>query len=146
MGALAHTNQALQPQGFCFSDPESIPVMPFRALTICRRVGCGRRISNSTHCTEHADDRCGWLKTGMQTARERGYGWKWQKLRVRVLERDFGLCQICSSSGFSTIATEVDHIIAKANGGTDEEDNLQAICRSCHVKKTTRDRLVRKKK
>ena len=29
-----------------------------------------------------------------------------------------------------------DHIIPKAEGGTDEDDNLQTLCRACHKQKT----------
>ena len=33
-------------------------------------------------------------------------------------------------------ADQVDHIIPVARGGTDDSDNLQAVCRSCHASKT----------
>jgi 5-methylcytosine-specific restriction endonuclease McrA len=36
---------------------------------------------------------------------------------------------------------EVDHVIALHNGGTNEIDNLVALCRDCHGKKTAMDRL-----
>jgi hypothetical protein len=36
---------------------------------------------------------------------------------------------------------EVDHVIALHNGGTNELDNLVALCRDCHGKKTAMDRL-----
>jgi 5-methylcytosine-specific restriction protein A len=39
-----------------------------------------------------------------------------------------------------TIATEVDHIVPKSQGGTDDDDNLQAICSPCHKTKTGSER------
>lgn len=36
---------------------------------------------------------------------------------------------------------EVDHVIALHNGGTNEINNLVALCRDCHGKKTAMDRL-----
>ena len=58
-------------------------------------------------------------------------GADWEATRRRILERDNYLCQICKHAQ----ATTVDHIIAKANGGTDDDANLQAACRPCNVKK-----------
>jgi 5-methylcytosine-specific restriction endonuclease McrA len=37
------------------------------------------------------------------------------------------------------VATHVDHKIPKAQGGTDDENNLQAICVTCHKCKTERE-------
>ncbi len=37
---------------------------------------------------------------------------------------------------------EVDHIIPKALGGTDERSNLQGLCRSHHSAKTMRERVA----
>lgn len=52
------------------------------------------------------------------------------------MRRDVWLCQPCKSKGRITPATECDHITPKAKGGTDDLDNLQAICRGCHSAKT----------
>ena len=35
-----------------------------------------------------------------------------------------------------TLATEVDHVIPQAEGGSEDESNLQAICTDCHKAKT----------
>ena len=37
---------------------------------------------------------------------------------------------------------DVDHIVPLSLGGTEELDNLQALCPSCHRKKTDRERLL----
>lgn len=71
---------------------------------------------------------------------ERGYGYRWGKLRAQVLRRDDHLCQPCLIRGNVTTATEVDHIIPKAQDGTDDFDNLQSICTECHKLKTTSER------
>jgi len=67
----------------------------------------------------------------------RGYGTEWNKLRLRILQRDKHLCKPCLKASALSAATQVDHIISKAKGGTDDEDNLQAICKPCHDRKTT---------
>lgn len=38
---------------------------------------------------------------------------------------------------------EVDHIIEIANGGTNAPDNLQLLCPTCHMQKTTMNRVAR---
>lgn len=81
----------------------------------------------------------GWDKDGRPSAKDRGYGWEWQKLRDSIMVRDHGLCQPCKRHGFVTLARDVDHIVNKAQGGTDHPANLQAICSgpdSCHEAKT----------
>lgn len=37
-------------------------------------------------------------------------------------------------------ATEVDHVVPLAKGGTDDASNLVAINAVCHARKTARDR------
>lgn len=67
---------------------------------------------------------------------ERGYDSKWVKLRANILARDLYLCQHCLDKGRPTPATDVDHITPKSKGGDDAPDNLQALCRECHNRKT----------
>lgn len=50
--------------------------------------------------------------------------------------RDCGLCQVCAQQSIVALASEVDHITPKAEGGTDADANLQAICGPCHKAKT----------
>jgi 5-methylcytosine-specific restriction protein A len=42
-------------------------------------------------------------------------------------------------------ATEVDHIIELAAGGTNTIDNVQPLCKECHKAKTARFNSVRQK-
>ncbi len=70
---------------------------------------------------------------------QRGYGWHWQKLRETILTRDSYLCIPCRAKGNITPAEEVDHIKGKAQGGSDEPENLQSICKECHAIKTTKE-------
>ena len=70
---------------------------------------------------------------------ERGYGAAWDKLRKVILARDMHLCQPCKAKGRVTAAQAVDHIKAKASGGTDDPANLRAICNECHRTKSIED-------
>lgn len=74
-----------------------------------------------------------------ESRHSRGYGTAWNKLRLHILERDKHLCQPCLAKNRVSPARQVDHITPKANGGTDDETNLQAICDPCHKAKTARD-------
>jgi 5-methylcytosine-specific restriction protein A len=65
-------------------------------------------------------------------------GRKLQEIRQRHFEQ-FPLCVECQKQGRITIATELDHIVALTNGGTDTDDNRQGLCTECHDAKTARD-------
>lgn len=54
----------------------------------------------------------------------------WTKTRARILARDHDTCGYCGQH-----ATHVDHIVAKANGGTDDDSNLISACASCNLAK-----------
>ena len=71
-----------------------------------------------------------------QSRHERGYGTQWQKLRKLIIARDCALCQPCKRKGRATPFAAVDHIKPKAQGGTDDAANLQAICAACHLEKS----------
>lgn len=111
--------------------------MPRQAPTKCRHVGCRRLVELPGYCGDHAKEASGWQRdTNRGSRHARGYGAKWVRLRARILERDNGLCQPCRKVGRVTAARHVDHIVAKAEGGTDDESNLQSICPTCHAAKT----------
>ncbi|MFN3600519.1 MAG: HNH endonuclease [Dietzia sp.] len=56
-------------------------------------------------------------------------------LAARIMHRDDHLCQIVGPTCAGD-ATAVDHIVPEAEGGTDDPDNLQAVCQPCHDLKT----------
>lgn len=85
-----------------------------------------------------------WTATTRQSRHQRGYGWEWEKLRARILDRDKHLCQPCLRNDRVTPATEVDHRLAKHLGGTDDDANLEAICNPCHKVKTAREGRARR--
>jgi 5-methylcytosine-specific restriction endonuclease McrA len=54
--------------------------------------------------------------------------------RARVLARDGGICWLCGGPG----ATTVDHVIPRARGGGDDEDNLRAAHLDCNMRRGAR--------
>lgn len=65
-------------------------------------------------------------------------GHRWAKLREQVL-REEPLCRPCRARNLVTPSAECDHILPLAQGGTDERENLQGICRECHRDKSARE-------
>jgi 5-methylcytosine-specific restriction protein A len=116
--------------------------MPNAAPRPCRHPGCAALVHDGTgYCSKHARPSHNWQADKQRgDSRARGYGTTWRRLREFVMQRDCGLCQPCKQQGRTTVATEVDHIVSKARGGTDETVNLQAICTDCHKHKTAKER------
>lgn len=115
--------------------------MPQRTATPCRAKLC-KSLTRERHgyCEEHAHLAQGWERHQQgKSSAQRGYGGRWRKLRNLVMQRDKWLCQPCSRQGRAAPAHAVDHIIPKAEGGTDSPSNLQAICRACHKAKTQQE-------
>jgi 5-methylcytosine-specific restriction protein A len=72
---------------------------------------CGQLTDRGSYCAAHA--------RGGSTRR-------WRRVRARVLARDRYRCQLCGAP-----ATEVDHVVRVADGGSDHPGNLRAICGRC---------------
>lgn len=83
----------------------------------------------------------GWSDSRRGSRQSRGYGSDWDRLRAKILKRDQYLCQCQDCSELERIrpATQVDHIVNKAAGGTDDPNNLQSINAVCHKIKTARE-------
>ncbi|MBK5120899.1 HNH endonuclease [Burkholderia sp. R-69980] len=114
--------------------------MPKKAPTPCRHHGCSQLLDVPGYCEEHQRESIGWTPDAQRgTRQQRGYGAMWQKKRKRILQRDNGMCQPCRRAGRVKAASHVDHILNKANGGTDDDSNLEAICLACHKLKTGRE-------
>ncbi|MBA7602416.1 hypothetical protein ES703_09505 [subsurface metagenome] len=79
------------------------------------------------------------LKEPRPTPIERGYNYRWQKVRKMYL-RENPLCVECLKKGIITPATVVDHI--EPHKGDYEkfwdENNMQSLCEKCHNRKTAK--------
>jgi hypothetical protein len=57
---------------------------------------------------------------------------QWRRARALAFQVYGKSCLKCGEN-----ATEIDHILEVANGGTDDIENLQPLCRMCHQAKTS---------
>ena len=75
------------------------------------------------------------VKHPPKTAEKRMRGRGWMNLRESVLIRDRYQCRQCGCVVLSKDA-ECDHIVPLADGGMDEMENLQTLCKKCHAEKS----------
>lgn len=54
------------------------------------------------------------------------------KTRMKILSRDNFKCVLCGNTPQNGAILEVGHIVAVANGGTNDETNLQTECFACN--------------
>lgn len=60
------------------------------------------------------------------------HGWEWSKIKGVAFQVHGRDCLQCGD-----VATEIDHIIELDQGGSNDLDNLQPLCKACHTKKTS---------
>ena len=70
--------------------------------------------------------------------RKKSSGYISGTLRYEVFKRAHFRCELCGVSAEEK-ALEVDHILPRNKGGSDELHNLQALCYSCNAMKRDRD-------
>lgn len=72
------------------------------------------------------------------SAAKRGYcGAEWEATRKRILKRDKWRCVLCNAPLFAKGSKpNIDHVIDKKDGGTNEDGNLRTLCPSCHSSRT----------
>ena len=64
-------------------------------------------------------------------------GETWFAIRKAVLLRDNYTCRVCGRVIVSM--PQVDHIVPRSAGGSDDMDNLQTLCPRHHSQKTRRE-------
>jgi 5-methylcytosine-specific restriction protein A len=81
-----------------------------------------------------------------EAASRRGYGAAWRQLRANAMASialsqgwPYALCETHLKRGERVKASDLDHKVSRKLGGTDEPNNLQALCHSCHSRKTAKE-------
>ncbi len=113
--------------------------MPVAPAKPCCKPGCAA-LTRSRYCETHTREQEHAYDKQRGSPSSRGYGHKWRMTRARFL-RAHPLCVMADEQGKQCLApaTDVDHIVPKRAGGTDEWSNLQPLCHACHSTKTARE-------
>ena len=110
--------------------------MPVKPKVPCSHPGCPELVAPGTkYCEQHK----ALHPEESRSASNRGYGKKWQAARKKYLEAH-PLCVECMKQGRYVKATDIDHIIPHRGNPRLfwDHGNWQALCHSCHSKKTNR--------
>lgn len=99
-----------------------------RAPRKCPHPGCDNRITNARYCDEHKP-------VNWSYGTDRTSSWQHQQWKTAVLRRCKRRCEINGPRCIGT-ATEADHIVPVAEGGTYDLSNGQGACHTCHAEKT----------
>lgn len=106
-------------------------IMPRKPKHPCAHPRCPN-LTDNRYCEQHKP-----LHPDRPSAAKRGYGSKWQRVSKAYL-RKHPLCVKCQAEGRYVQATVVDHVISHRGDKNLfwNESNWQALCKSCHDKKT----------
>jgi len=92
----------------------------------------------STYCTQHRA-KSGWAARPSRVGADT-YRGDWPKIRATQL-RQHSTCRYCGAR-----ASEVNHVVALADGGSHDPSNLESVCHSCHQRITSQQNRARRKR
>ena len=121
--------------------------MPYKPKRPCSYPGCPE-LTDGNFCEQHAKEESRrYEKYDRDPAMRKRYGRAWKRIRDRYISIH-PLCEQCEMEDRITPAEEVHHILPLGHGGTHAEENLMALCKSCHSRITAEmgDRWNRKHK
>jgi 5-methylcytosine-specific restriction enzyme A len=87
-------------------------------------------VPGKSRCAEHITSN--WDRRPPSKA----YSGRWASIARKVLQRDGFICQLAFPGICKRRASQADHITAVAEGGTNELDNLRAVCPPCHRRRS----------
>jgi len=102
--------------------------MPDRPYRICSYPGCGAR-TRERYCPAHKTIAA--REYNKTRTNRKHYDRHWVAVRNRYIGLH-PLCEHCLEAGRLVPAEHVHHIIAPGDGGSNADENLQALCKPCH--------------
>lgn len=112
--------------------------MPRKPKRPCSYPNCPELV-DGRYCEKHQkeiDARYNKYKRSPETGKR--YGSSWRRIRARYIKAH-PFCEKCLKSDRFKTAEEVHHIIPLSKGGTHDDNNLMALCKSCHSNITARE-------
>ena len=98
------------------------------SMRMCLHPGCRTLVVGGSRCSDHTETQAQRQARGLTG--KRGSSYAWRKLRRLVFRQQGDRCVYCGA-----VATCVDHVVAKANGGRDTPENLVPACAACNARK-----------
>ena len=121
--------------------------MPTSAPTPCRHPGCSALLVRPGYCDRHrvaVHREYGRARRGFDTERTFYQSSAWRAVRAAFL-RAHPVCARCAALGRVVAAVVADHVQPLKDGGPRfDVANLQALCVSCHNRKTARETAARR--
>lgn len=121
-------------QGFFYG----VKLMPIKPKRPCAYPGCPELV-HGQYCVLHQKEmnkQYELFRRNPETAKR--YGRSWRKIRNKFIQ-EHPLCQHCLEENRVKIAEEVHHILPLSRGGSHDEKNLMALCKSCHSRISVKD-------
>jgi len=106
--------------------------MPWKLKKACRYPNC-RELTNERYCIQHKKQLDKQYNKERGSSTQQGYGVNHRKLRKIILSEE-PICRICRKAP----STEMDHI--DGDNTNLSRENLQGACKSCHSRKTAKER------
>lgn len=108
--------------------------MPYKPKHPCAYPGCSE-LSTGQYCEKHKK-RAQQLYNIYERDPiiKKKYKGAWKRIRDRYMAAH-PLCEDCQKENKYIPAEEVHHVLPLSCGGTHDDSNLCALCRSCHNKR-----------
>jgi 5-methylcytosine-specific restriction protein A len=113
--------------------------MPYKAKKPCARQGC-RELTTKRYCEAHAKEEAKrYEKYDRDPDTNKRYGRAWKKIRDSFLAAN-PLCAMCKEQGRLSAATVAHHKVKVTEGGTNDWENMEALCQECHSRHHAREK------
>jgi 5-methylcytosine-specific restriction protein A len=105
--------------------------MPKKPKHPCAYGSCPK-LTDRRYCPEHERlKNHNYEKYGRDKDSKRRYGRAWKRIRNKyAAEHPF--CELCYERGVLVPTEEIHHKLPLSEGGTHDQSNLIALCKSCH--------------
>jgi len=105
--------------------------LPYKPMKPCKQQGCPN-LTHNRYCEAHTKEESRrYERVGRDPNHGKHYGAAWNKIQKAFLAAN-PLCELCKQDGRLTPSELVHHKRKVRSAGTNDWDNLQALCSECH--------------